>query len=110
MSDDEKDRLGDKLRDKQRAEEDRYFAQQEREKLAKLRNQAAPEAHAVAPGRCPRDGTNLIERNHLGVTLDDCPKCGGLWLDKGELERVFERKDEGWEQRWLRSVLSGPQR
>ena len=33
----EKDRLGTKLRDKEKADEDRYFAERERELLAKLR-------------------------------------------------------------------------
>jgi hypothetical protein len=106
---DERDRLGEKLRDKERGEEDRYFAQQEREKLEKLRAQSAPAQAAGALGRCPRDGASLVERDHLGVKVCDCPTCGGVWLDKGELAS-FERKDEGWAHRWLRSVLSRAQR
>ena len=96
---DEKDRFGEKLRDKQRGDEDRYFAQRDREQLEKLRTQK-PAA------RCPRDGSALVEREHIGIKVDDCPTCGGIWLDKGELEHVIERNDEGWAQRWLRSVLS----
>ena len=35
---DEKDRLGEKLHQKEKAEEDRYFAKRDRELLARLRN------------------------------------------------------------------------
>jgi Zn-finger nucleic acid-binding protein len=102
----EKDEFGDKLRDKQRAEEDRYFAQQERAKLEKLRAQTAINQPAL--GLCPRDGAALAKRDHLGTRVDECPTCGGVWLDGADLERI-ERKDEGWAQRWLRG-LSGARR
>jgi hypothetical protein len=97
---DEKDRLGDKLRDKQRAEEDRYFAEQDRAKLEKL----------AKLGLCPRCGIPLVQRDYHGVSIDDCPRCHGIWLDKGELETVVDREDESWALRWLRDVLSGSHR
>jgi hypothetical protein len=96
---DEKDRLGEKLRQKQKAEEDRYFADQDRRNLERLRADAA----AASPA-CPRDATPLAKREHLGVIVDACPSCGGLWLDKGELEAVL-RHDEAWATRWLRALL-----
>ncbi|MCL4239754.1 MAG: zf-TFIIB domain-containing protein [Dehalococcoidia bacterium] len=42
--------------------------------------------------RCPKDQTTLRKRERgtsAGVVfvLDVCPTCGGIWLDKGELER-----------------------
>jgi Transcription factor zinc-finger len=101
---DEKDRFGNKLRDKEHAEENRYFAQQDREKLEKLRAKTAD--LPVTLGLCPRCGVALVERSHQGVNADDCPKCGGIWLDKGELDQLLERADEGWASRWLRSILS----
>jgi hypothetical protein len=104
----EKDRFGQKLRDKQRAEEDRYFAEQERAKLERLRAQT--QTQPVALGLCPRCGIALAQREHHGVAVDECSTCGGIWLDKGELEQLNERQDEGWATRWLRSVLSGSQR
>ena len=105
---DEKDRLGDKLRQKQQAEENRYFAEEDRRKLEKLRSQS--EAEGVRLGACPRDGSPLTQREHHGVAVDDCPRCGGLWLDKGELEILLEREDEGWASRWLRSILKPSER
>lgn len=40
--------------------------------------------------RCPKDQTAMrsIERN--GVTVERCPECGGIFLDRGELERLIE--------------------
>lgn len=39
---------------------------------------------------CPKDQSTLtsIERN--GVTIERCPECGGIFLDRGELERLME--------------------
>ena len=103
----EKDRFGDKLRDKEHGDEERYFAQQEREKIEKLRALSAQAASTL--GSCPRDGAQLTERDHLGVRIGQCPTCDGMWLAKGQLEQICQ-KDEGWAHRWLRSVLSGSQR
>lgn len=37
---------------------------------------------------CPVDQTELSQSKHEGVTVDRCPTCQGLWLEKGELERI----------------------
>lgn len=38
---------------------------------------------------CPRcEMPALREMVHLGVPIDVCRRCGGVWLDAGELERV----------------------
>jgi Zn-finger nucleic acid-binding protein len=49
----------------------------------------------------------LAERDHSGVAIDECADCGGIWLDKGELESIEERDGEGWMSRWVRSLLEG---
>ena len=43
---------------------------------------------------CPRDGAELVEVERNGVTIDACPTCRGIWLDRGELEKLIaqERK------------------
>lgn len=39
---------------------------------------------------CPRCGsTTLDERERNGVTVDVCPSCRGVWLDRGELEKLL---------------------
>ncbi|MCS6893464.1 MAG: zf-TFIIB domain-containing protein [Deltaproteobacteria bacterium] len=43
---------------------------------------------------CPRCKDALLETNRSGVTVDICPSCHGIWLDKGELNRLLnEIKD-----------------
>ena len=100
---DQKDRFGDKMREREKAEENRYFAEQDKQKLDKLKEKAEPEPTL---GLCPRCGTSLAEQDHLGITIDVCGSCGGVWLDKGELEAVEQRDDEGWPTTWFRSILS----
>jgi uncharacterized protein len=39
---------------------------------------------------CPRDGANLVEVNKSGVQIDVCPECKGVWLDRGELEKILQ--------------------
>lgn len=52
-----------------------------------------PEATGAAGNlRCPRDGAGLTTFSFSGVELDRCTQCGGLWLDKGEWERVTGSK------------------
>lgn len=41
---------------------------------------------------CPKCvSVTLDERDRDGVTVDACPQCRGLWLDRGELERLISR-------------------
>lgn len=39
--------------------------------------------------------TVLDETFHLGIEIDICPRCKGMWLDRGELDRLLgdERRD-----------------
>ena len=40
---------------------------------------------------CPLDGTTLVMADRSGVEIDYCPKCRGVWLDRGELDKVIEK-------------------
>ena len=41
---------------------------------------------------CPRcQDANLDERTRDGVVVDACPRCRGIWLDRGELEKLISR-------------------
>jgi rubrerythrin len=106
----EKDRLGDKLREKEKAEEDRYFAQRDRELIEKMKQQQASASEAdvrqQALMRCPKCGTKLNSVQHHEVTVEECPSCQGLWLDRGELETLAQRENEGWLSRFIRRSIS----
>jgi uncharacterized protein len=41
--------------------------------------------------RCPVDGETLVMADRHGVEIDYCPKCRGVWLDRGELDKIIER-------------------
>ena len=37
--------------------------------------------------KCPVDSIDLIMSERSGVEIDYCPKCRGVWLDRGELDK-----------------------
>ena len=41
--------------------------------------------------KCPTDGETLVMADRAGVEIDYCPKCRGVWLDRGELDKIIER-------------------
>ncbi len=41
--------------------------------------------------RCPVDGTTLVITDRSGVEIDYCPQCRGVWLDRGELDKIIDR-------------------
>jgi Zn-finger nucleic acid-binding protein len=55
--------------------------------------------------KCPRcQDAVLDEREREGVTVDACPTCRGVWLDRGELERLVTRARDEIEQLERRDV------
>lgn len=41
--------------------------------------------------QCPTDNIDLVMTERQGVEIDYCPKCRGVWLDKGELDKIIEK-------------------
>lgn len=41
--------------------------------------------------RCPIDGAPLTIAERQGIEIDFCPTCRGVWLDRGELDKIIER-------------------
>jgi hypothetical protein len=98
---DDKDRLGTTLKKKERAEEEHYFAEQDRERIAKLRAKRAADDEGVRTATCPRCGQALVERDRRGVMVDVCDAGCGMWLDTGELEILAEREKDSWLSRLI---------
>lgn len=40
---------------------------------------------------CPVCNVALTMTDRQGVEIDYCPKCRGVWLDRGELDKIIER-------------------
>nr|WP_294850263.1 zf-TFIIB domain-containing protein [uncultured Sphingomonas sp.] len=45
------------------------------------------------PMACPVDGATLIMSERQGIEIDYCPTCRGVWLDRGELDKIIERTE-----------------
>ena len=43
------------------------------------------------PMACPVDGTALVMSERQNIEIDYCPTCRGVWLDRGELDKIIER-------------------
>src|SRR5215510_8804991 len=84
---DEKDRLGAKLREREKADEDRYIAQRDAELIEKLKQQQSSQQNASlqqqALMHCPKCGTKLTTVTHHDISVEECPSCQGMWLDHG---------------------------
>jgi uncharacterized protein len=40
---------------------------------------------------CPVCNVELLLADRQGIEIDYCPKCRGIWLDRGELDKLIER-------------------
>lgn len=41
--------------------------------------------------KCPECNSTLLMTERLGVEIDYCPECRGVWLNKGELDKLLEK-------------------
>ncbi len=41
--------------------------------------------------KCPIDGSELRISDRQGIEIDYCPQCRGIWLDRGELDKLLDR-------------------
>ncbi len=44
--------------------------------------------------RCPSCDEDLKIAERKGIEIDYCPRCRGVWLDRGELDKIIERSTE----------------
>jgi len=80
--------------------EEEYFHRKNKEAIEKLREKMKVAEAAKAAGtssmKCPRCDGALKESKFEGVLIDSCEKCGGVWLDSGELQQLTQREKGGW--------------
>ena len=43
---------------------------------------------------CPSCKVDLVMSERQGIEIDYCPKCRGVWLDRGELDKIIARSAE----------------
>ena len=51
---------------------------------------------------CPIDGETLMMSERQGVEIDYCPRCRGIWLDRGELDKLLAAVDRDDDDRYGR--------
>ncbi|MBN8907743.1 MAG: zf-TFIIB domain-containing protein [Rhodospirillales bacterium] len=54
----------------------------------------SPGAGTPAGMPCPRCGVDLLMSERQSIEIDYCPKCRGVWLDRGELDKIIERSEQ----------------
>lgn len=59
--------------------------------------------------KCPLCKTvDLVMSERQGVEIDYCPECRGIWLDRGELDKIIARAAEQTDLR-LQPAVAAPQ-
>ncbi len=103
---DEKDRYGETMKLVERAKEDIYFAERDRELMAKLKAKLQKVEKTVIDLRCPKCAGHLESYTFEGFALDRCDKCGGIWMDRGELEGVVRKVSRGPLGEWFDTLTA----
>lgn len=91
--------------------EDEYFAKRDAELITQTRErELARQAEAERRlhfMKCPKDGYDLIPQEHHGVQVDLCTHCGGMWLDRGELDQLIHLSEQpGMIRRVVKDVMA----
>lgn len=47
--------------------------------------------NSVTSMNCPVCSVALVMSDRQGIEIDYCPQCRGVWLDRGELDKIIER-------------------
>lgn len=83
--------------------EDEYFHRKEQEQIERLRamrnEREKQQQDQTSALQCPKCDGKLNEIELEGVEIDKCNKCGGVWLDAGELESLKGKSDS-----WVKSL------
>jgi uncharacterized protein len=82
---------------KKMSDEDRYFAERDREILEKHKKvhekRDMEERKKLHYMKCPKCGADLKEMEFIkDIMIDKCTECSGIWLDKGELRAILKRE------------------
>ena len=80
---DEKDRLGNKLHDVEKAREDQWARQRDAELVEKMRKRLSQTA-------CPNCKQLLVPKTEAGIQMHACPAGHGAWLDEAALKALLK--------------------
>jgi len=49
--------------------------------------------------KCPKCNIDMKKISKNNITLDKCQKCGGIWFDPGEMEKLNKVEVEKWQRK-----------
>lgn len=49
--------------------------------------------------KCPNCDETLLLSDKNGIEIDYCPACRGIWLDRGELDKIIERSADHYSRK-----------
>jgi len=86
------------MTDKPSKAEDEYFARQEierrkqwaKEQSAKMATAEKDRLKQLHYMKCPKCGMDMSTIELQGVSVDQCPSCGGIFFDKGEIDEMLK--------------------
>jgi len=75
--------------------ENEYFHRQEKELIAKMKAKLEAESAREVVAKCPHKGCDcdMKEVDFENIKVDMCDKCGGVWLDGGELAQLMSKEE-----------------
>jgi Zn-finger nucleic acid-binding protein len=94
----EKDLFGETVKFDERANEDNYFAAKEYELVEGMKAEFQKVEAAGREGQivnCPKCPGKLERCSFMGLVLDRCESCEGIWLEKGELKGILRKAARG---------------
>ncbi|HLK10951.1 MAG TPA: zf-TFIIB domain-containing protein [Candidatus Binatia bacterium] len=99
------DEFPEKLEQKERAEEDLFFARRDRmlveQARARREDRRRRRLQALVRMRCPDCGAQLVSVKHHGVAVEECPAGHGLWMTRAELHTLARRERDSWIGRYF---------
>jgi ribosomal protein L37AE/L43A len=96
--------MNDAFEERGKGLETEYFRRQEQELIAKMKEKMAAESQIKETTfDCPKCEGKLQTGNFENIQIDVCDKCGGVWLDAGELQQITDKEASGG---WFGRLLS----
>ena len=86
--------------EREKALEGEYFRRRDQELIAKLKAKITAE-QKTQNYKCPKCDGSLSTGNFENIQVEICDKCGGVWLDAGELQLIVNQGEDGWFKRLL---------
>lgn len=59
--------------------------------------------------KCPSCDETLLMSEKTGIEIDYCPNCRGIWLDRGELDKIIERSADHYSKKENYDKYNKPQ-